>query len=154
MLFHPNQNERLADVADRLNAASEPSAAMLYLVLNMADRARLAGQGRAAAHIAQLIECGAWTEAALELRDLCCPRWQLSRLLYDSGEWHCRLSRQRELPDWLGETIETRHEYLAVALLRATVEAARYDANSTEQPAASHLLRPQSDNVILCEDFF
>ena len=151
MLFHPDQTERLAHIADRLNMTTIPSAALLYAVLNTADRAKTAGQGRAAAHVAQLIECGAWTEAALELRDLCCPRWQLSRLMYDSGEWHCRLSSQRELPDWLGQTIETRHEYLAVALLKAIVEAAR--SNATAGDAMTTTPLSALDNLLLCEDF-
>src|SRR5262249_21708192 len=116
------------------------------------DRAKMAGQGRAAAHIAQLIECGAWTEAALELLNLCCPRWQLSRLLYDSGEWYCRLSPQRELPEWLGQTFGASHDYLSGALCKAVVEAARHDPETSETQI--RLPRPAFDNVVLCEDFF
>lgn len=154
MLFHPDRTEHLTSAADELNRATAPSAALLYAVLGTADRAKSAGQGRAAAHIAQLIECGAWNEAALELCDLCCPRWKLSRLLYDSGEWHCRLSPHRELPDWLGETIETRHEYLGLAVIKAAVEAARHDAESCERPMPIRLSHPAPDNLFVCDDFF
>ena len=28
-------------------------------------------------------------------------QWQVRRIVYDAGEWHCALSRQRELPDWV-----------------------------------------------------
>ena len=56
------------------------------------------------------------------------PQWQIRRLAYDDGEWHCALSRQRELPDWLDQPIETRHADLALAILSAFVEAQRVSA--------------------------
>jgi len=154
MLFHPNRIERLANVADRLNKTTAPSAVLLYAVLSTTDRTQVASQGVAAAHIAQLIECGAWTEAAMELLNLCCPRWQLSRLIYDNGEWHCCLSPERELPDWLGQTIETRHEYLAMALLKAVLESSQYEVSTDETPTPIGPPRAISDNLVLCEDFF
>jgi len=41
----------------------------------------------------------------LALIDLELPPWQVRRIAYDEGEWHCALSRQRELPDWLDQSI-------------------------------------------------
>jgi hypothetical protein len=82
------------------------------------------------AHVEQLIQSGAWTDAALALIDLELPQWQVRRLAYDEGEWHCALSRQRELPDWLDEPIETHHTDLALAILSAFVEAQRISAPS------------------------
>ena len=75
------------------------------------------------ARIERLIESQAWTDAALALIDLELPQWQVRRLAYDDGEWYCALSRQRELPDWLDQAIETRHADLALAILSAFVEA-------------------------------
>jgi hypothetical protein len=40
------------------------------------------------------------------------------------------LSRQRELPDWLDQSVEAHHEDLALALLCAFVEARRISASS------------------------
>ncbi len=82
------------------------------------------------ARVEQLIRAGAWTDAALALIDLELPQWQVRRLAYDEGEWHCTLSRQRELPDWLDEPIETHHADLALAILSAFVEARRTNTPS------------------------
>ena len=86
------------------------------------------GQSGRTARIEQLIQSSAWTDAALALIDLELPQWQIRRLAYDDGEWHCALSRQRELPDWLDQPIETHHADLALAILSAFVEAQRVDA--------------------------
>jgi len=78
--------------------------------------------------IERLIAPSAWTDAALALIDLELPQWQVRRIAYDGGEWHCALSRQRELPEWLDQPIETRHADLPLALLGAFVEAKRATA--------------------------
>jgi hypothetical protein len=82
-------------------------------------------QNPGSARIERLIESQAWTDAALALIDLELPQWQVRRLAYDEGEWYCTLSRQRELPDWLDQSIETHHADLALAILSAFVEAQR-----------------------------
>ena len=113
-----------------------------------------AGQTTKTAHIARLIAAEAWTDAALALIDLELPQWQIRRLAYDEGEWHCALSRQRELPEWLDQAIETRHGDLALAILSAFAEAQRLSAPSsrTSVPAVtcheSPLYQP------LCSDNF
>jgi hypothetical protein len=53
------------------------------------------------------------------LRNLLSPLWHIRRIAYDAGEWHCAISRQRELPDWLDQSIEARHPDLALAMMRA-----------------------------------
>ena len=84
----------------------------------------------------RLLESGAWTDAALALIDLELPQWQLRRIAYDEGEWHCALSRQRELPEWLDLAIEARHADLALAMLSAFVEArASIHRRSDQRPA-------------------
>ena len=82
-------------------------------------------QGGKTARLEQLIRSGAWTDAALAMVDLELPFWQVRRLVYDDGEWYCALSRERELPDWLDQSIEARHRDLALAILSAFVEAQR-----------------------------
>ncbi len=74
------------------------------------------------ARVMRLIEAEAWTDAALALLELELPQWQVRRIAYDEGEWHCALSRQREMPDWLDDAVEARHADLAVALLSAFIE--------------------------------
>jgi hypothetical protein len=75
--------------------------------------------------IERWIGSGAWLDAALALIDLELPQWQVRRIAYDEGEWHCALSRARELPDWLDQAIEAHHEDLPLAVLCAFVEAQR-----------------------------
>jgi hypothetical protein len=86
------------------------------------------GQSAKSAQVERLIQSGAWTDAALALIDLELPQWQVRRLVYDEGEWHCALSRQRELPDWLDQSIESHHADLALAILSAFVETQQSSA--------------------------
>jgi hypothetical protein len=81
------------------------------------------GGTRLPSRIEHLIKSGAWTDAALALLELKLPQWQLRRLAYDEGEWHCALSRQRQLPDWLDQSIESHHAELPLAILSAVVDA-------------------------------
>jgi hypothetical protein len=89
------------------------------------------GQSEKTARIEHLIGSEAWTDAALALIDLELPQWQVRRIAYDEGEWHCALSRQRELPEWLDQSIETHHADLPLAILSAFVDAQRVAAPSS-----------------------
>jgi hypothetical protein len=94
---------------------------------------RFPSQGRRdkTARVEALIKLGAWIDAALALLDLELPQWQVRRLAYDDGEWYCSLSRERELPDWLDQSIDTHHADLAVAILSALLEAKQITAQSS-----------------------
>ena len=82
---------------DRLHDAPAATADLLSEVIGKPSR-------RLPLRIERLIQSGAWTDAALALLELELPHWQLRRLAYDEGEWHCALSRQREFPN--GSTID------------------------------------------------
>jgi hypothetical protein len=71
----------------------------------------------------QLLGACAWTDAALALIELELPLWHIRRIAYDTGEWHCALSRQCEIPDWLDQAVESRHANLTLAILSPFVEA-------------------------------
>jgi hypothetical protein len=81
------------------------------------------GQSAKTARIERLIVAEAFAEAALALIDLELPQWQVRRIAYDGGEWYCALSRDRELPDWLDQSVQGHHQDLALAILTALVEA-------------------------------
>jgi hypothetical protein len=81
------------------------------------------GQSAKTARIERLLAADALTEAALALIDLELPQWQVRRIAYDGGEWYCALSRDRELPDWLDQSVQAHHQDLALAILAAFVEA-------------------------------
>jgi hypothetical protein len=143
------------DLGDRLRGAGCVTAEFLSDIVHATGR-RLpsADQNARAARIERLIESQAWTDVALALIDLELPQWQVRRLAYDDGEWYCALSRQRELPDWLDQSIETRHADLALAMLSAFVEAQRI----TSPPSRSSVPAvPQHANLSyepVCSDNF
>ncbi|HXN70118.1 MAG TPA: hypothetical protein VN926_20980 [Bradyrhizobium sp.] len=110
-----------AGLDDRLHDADAVTAKLLSDVIGETWRRPTAKTAR----IERLIGTGAWTDAALALIELELPQWQVRRIVYDGGEWHCALSRQRELPDWLDQSVEVHHQDLALALLSAFVEARR-----------------------------
>ena len=116
----------LNDLADRLRNATETDTLLATEVINSACRRFPSlGQSDKTAHLEHLIRCGAWTDVALALIDLELPLWQVRRLAYDDGEWHCALSRERELPDWLDQSIESHHADMSLAILGAFVEVKR-----------------------------
>jgi hypothetical protein len=104
--------------------------------------------------VEQLIGMSAWTDAALALIELELPQWRVRRLAYDDGEWYCSLSRERELPDWLDQSIEGRHADLALAILSAFVEVQRNSSpsNQTSVPAAGRSASPLYE-PLYCENF-
>src|SRR6476660_10156811 len=121
-----------AELAGRLREASGMTVELMAeFIGNACRRFPSVGQTEKTARIERLIRSSAWTDAALALLDLELPQWQLRRIAYDQGEWYCALSRQRELPDWLDQSIEGRHADLALAMLGALLEAQRITAPSS-----------------------
>ena len=128
-MSHLVQTQNPDDLTDRLRDAYAVTAEFLSDIIGQTCRRfPSTGQSGKTTRIERLIESGAWTDAALALIDLELPQWQLRRIAYDEGEWHCALSRQRELPDWLDQAVETHHADLALAILCAFVEAERISA--------------------------
>jgi hypothetical protein len=113
-------------LSERLHGTIMADAALMSEVIGAACRRYPSlGQSEKTERLDQLIRSGAWIDAALALIDLELPLWQIRRIAYDDGEWYCALSRERELPDWLDQSIEARHGDLALAILSAFVEAQR-----------------------------
>ena len=143
------------DLGDRLRNAGHVTAEFLADIVHATGR-RLpsANPNAKAARVERLIQAQAWTDAALALIDLELPQWHVRRLAYDDGEWHCALSRQRELPDWLDQSIEARHSDLALAMLNVFVEAQRITApaNRTSVPSAGRDTNPVY-HPVLCDNF-
>jgi hypothetical protein len=138
------EHHEFGGLDDRLRDAAEASMPLFGEVIETACRRFPSiGQSAKSERIEQLIQSGAWTDAALALIDLELPLWQIRRIAYDEGEWHCALSRQRELPDWLDQSIEAHHEDLALAILCAFADASRISAPS---------IRPSVPAVSPCAD--
>jgi hypothetical protein len=141
-------SERRDGLADRVRDAPAVSADLISEVIGTRSR-------RLPVRIERLVESAAWTDAALALLELELPNWRLRRLAYNDGEWHCALSRQRELPDWLDDrSIESHHADLALAILSAFVDARRKSASPRKAsvPAASASGSPLCEPVC-CDNF-
>jgi hypothetical protein len=110
-------------LADRLRDAHAATTALLQeFIGQVCWRFPAPRQRTKTARIERLIQAGAWVDAALALIDLELPSWRVRRIAYDGGEWHCALSREPELPDWLDQSVEARHMDLALAVLSAFLE--------------------------------
>lgn len=142
-----SEQHDLGRLDDRLHDAHAVTADLISEVIGETCR-------RLPARIERLIRSGAWTDAALALIGLELPQWQLRRLAYDEGEWHCALSRQRELPEWLDQSVETHHADLPLAILSAFVDARRntVPSSKTSVPAVPHSASPFYEPVY-CENF-
>ena len=120
------------ELADRLQRADAATPELLADTIDgVCRRFPSLGQRGKTARVEHLIRSGAWTDAALALMELELPQWQIRRIAYDEGEWHCALSRERELPDWLDQSVEARHPDLALAILCAFVDVQRVAAPSS-----------------------
>jgi hypothetical protein len=151
----PSNDQEAHPVDDRLRHAHNVTAKLMSAVIEAACRRfPSAGQGERTARIQRLIAAEAWTDAAFALIELELPQWQARRIAYDEGEWHCALSRQRELPEWLDQSVEARHPDLPLAILSAFVEAQRASAPSI-RPSVP-IVRREANAVYqaLCTDNF
>jgi len=138
-------------VSDRLRDADVVTAELMSQIIEATCRRFPSiGQSGKTARIDRLIGSGAWTDTALALIDLELPQWQIRRIAYDEGEWYCALSRTRELPEWLDQSIEARHADLPLAILSAYLDAGRISAPSrrTSVPPA-----PRDANVVVYTPF-
>ncbi|MBR0742013.1 hypothetical protein JQ581_34260 [Bradyrhizobium liaoningense] len=110
-------------LSEQLRAAPKMTRPLMLNIIDGACRRFPSlGQSERTARIMRLIDIEAWADATLALLELELPLWQVRRIAYDEGEWHCALSRERELPDWLDAAVEARHPDLALALLSAFTE--------------------------------
>lgn len=122
MVFNPKHEDRFDRLTDQLRLAPTLTPDLISNVIVDACT-RLPAVN--AARIDQLIEAGAWSDAALALVELELPAWKLRRLIYEDGAWLCSLSRQLNLPVALDDTAHASHEVLPLAILTAFVETRR-----------------------------
>jgi hypothetical protein len=132
MLLHSLRPEQLATLARQVSAAEEANSQLIFAVAGTARRLSPMGGSASAARLNRLIEAGAFTEAALALVELELPYWKPRRITYDEGEWHCAISRQREVPEWLDQAVEAGHADLSLAIASAYLETVRQIETSGE----------------------
>jgi hypothetical protein len=155
MLFDPKHEESLDALEAQLHRAPAITPNLISNVIAGAcTRLPMMKRAGKAARIDQLIEAGAWIDAALALVDFELPAWRLRRLVYEDGEWHCSLSRHPNLPLALDDTANASHEVLPLAILSALVEAhRRMGATRGIRTQKVPQVRPTSGYAICCDNF-
>jgi hypothetical protein len=142
-------------LGDRLRDAQGMTRPLMLEIIDKACRRFPSlGPNERTARLMRLVDTEAWTDVALALLELELPLWQVRRIAYDGGEWHCALSRERELPDWLDAAVEGCHGDLALALLSAFVEVQAL-AVEVSRPSVPNV-RPAPDPLyepVACENF-
>lgn len=149
------ERETLERLAERLRLAPTVTPALLAEITRTAcGRSARMGHADSVARASRLIEAGAWTDAALALIAIELPFWKLRRLAYDGGVWHCALSRQCELPEWLDQAVETSHRDLSLAILEALAEALQRSILADDRRART-VPSIRSDHVaqLCCDNF-
>ena len=155
MLSDPKCEDRLDRLIEQLRLAPALTPNLIGAVIAEAcTRLPVLTRVGKAARIDQLIEAGAWSDAALALIELELPAWKLRRLVYEDGEWFCSLSKQPDLPVALDDTADARHEVLPLAILSAFVEARRSTSatRETSSPTVPQV-RPTSGYPVCCDNF-
>lgn len=148
-------SETCSRLAVRIRDANAVTAELLSDVIREACR-RLPSVRRTQSfdRLEQFIQSCAWTDAALALLALELPQWQVRRIVYDAGEWHCALSRCREIPDWLDQPVEACHTDLSLAILSALVGVQRLDTYSTATSVSSFPRADTPNYLPFCCDNF
>jgi len=139
----------------KLRAANDMTLELMAEILDVTcRRAPFLGHSAKVLRLRQLVEARAWTDAALALIELELPLCHIRRIAYDAGEWHCALSHQCELPDWLDQAVESRHANLTLAILGAFVEAqSNLVASRPSVPSVSGERKARCYIPMCCDNF-
>ncbi len=80
-------------------------------------------------------------------------QWQLRRLAYDDGAWHCALSRTRDMPDWLDAAVEAHHPDMAMAIMTALREAMQGDPSPHLAVVPQRASSSDGFEPVLCDNY-
>jgi hypothetical protein len=143
-----------AELSERIHDAPAATNTLLREIIGTTCQ-RLASPGQSAntARIERLLDAGALAEATLALIDLELPQWHVRRIIYDGGEWYCALSRERELPDWLDQSVEAHHHDLTLAILAAFVEAQAASASKSRPSVPTVRCETNVFYAQMCDNF-
>jgi hypothetical protein len=155
MFLDPLRSEQLATLAGQISSADEATSELISaIVVATAQRLSVPGAAANAVQLRHLIDAGALNEAAFALINLELPQWKLRRITYDEGEWHCAMSRQRELPEWLDQAIENSHASLTLAIVSIYIETLR-QIEASREPSRPSVPQTRGDQFepVCCDNF-
>jgi hypothetical protein len=153
MTFAADREVLLARLDEELRGAAMATPALFARIIAACGRIPAPSKAGKATRLERLIENTAWTEAAIALIELELPLWMPRRLIFESGEWFCSLSRQPNLPADLDDSADGVHQQLPLAILLAFVEARRGSRARHEIISVVPQLRATADNLLCCDNF-
>jgi hypothetical protein len=154
MAFAADHEILLDRLDEELRAASRSESNLFSkIIAGACNRIPILDKAGKTTGLERLIETGAWIDAALVLIELELPTWKMRRLVYENGEWLCSLSRQPNLPLTLDDSVDAVHETLALAILRAFVEARRRSGVADQAALVIPQLRLANESMICCDNF-
>jgi hypothetical protein len=158
MLFRPNQHSELYELRDRVRRGGVVTGDLMTRLITLFRPCLGDVTGSSAlSRLNCLMEAQAWTDAAVALIEIAVPRWSLSRVFCEDGEWTCVLSRFPQMPEWLDDAVEGRHEVMALAILDAILAACEIDPPEATDERASVWWQPQESDqcswVVCCDNF-
>jgi hypothetical protein len=154
MAFGSDHTVLFERLDEAVRFAPKPTAELFAkIIAGACIRIPILGKSGKAARLSGLVETRAWTDAALALIELELPSWKLRRLIWEEGEWFCSLSRQPNLPLALDDTADASHEVMALAILRAFLQARRRAAAVPHPVAAVPAIDPAQVRLLCCDNF-
>lgn len=154
MLTRATEAGRIDWVDDQVRHASSVTAGLLSdLIAAACVRLPMLNRAGNAGRLYRLIECGAWTDAALALVEIELPQWKLRHLVLEDQMWHCSLSRQVNLPRWLDDSVDASHAVLPLAILSALLEARRFSIAASDSSRIVPRVRSTRGYAIPCDNF-
>jgi hypothetical protein len=151
-----DDTERLDRLADELRLARALTPDLIFrTVADACTRASSMARTGRASRFDRLVRAEVWIEAVLSLLELELPAWRPCRLLYDGGEWVCSLSRHPEIAFAFDDTVDGRHQALAVAILLSLVEAKRHLTTIRRHSATSvpQVAPAPAAHTFCCDNF-
>ena len=154
MLFRYRRKPGCTDPRDGIRAAAAVTPELVSELIAQCGICLQGPHSSQAARLRRLIAAEAWTDVALALVEIALPEWRLVRLVVDDGEWCCALSRHWQVPDWLDDAVEARHEVLPLAIL-AAFAGAHHASRPARLRSVPTLWRRASKTVdpVCCDNF-
>ncbi len=136
-MFQPHPRRSSAKLRTEISQAPAATSELVFGALDLMV-ARRAAPYRAAwtQRIRALIDAQAWTDAVLAIADFDRSR-SIHHVVYEDGEWHCRIGSQWAVPHWLGESAEFSHPVLALAILGALIDTLAWAPETRSSPASA-----------------
>jgi hypothetical protein len=151
MLYRPHRGDLAGIFEARIERATMVTPGLIADIVDYCGSRPRPDSSPVAQRLHTLLAAGAFTDAALAVIAIDLPRWSLTRLLFEDGEWLCTLAQYPQMPAWLDEVVDGRHASLPLAILAAAVAARAADLNTNNAGALP--VAPVFSDALCCDNF-